>query len=116
MTLQRLERVQSTVSLEAEASEATAICKLPVEVSSDCRAGGCGQDIMEGSGQEEFERANPLPDSFTNGSRAMLATFITTGCDMVCCQLAPIMDKYSAHSSSEAMHVPGVTWIGQNPF
>lgn len=41
------------------------------------------QDLLPGTGQEEFEAANPLPESFLNGSRAMLATFITTGCDTV---------------------------------
>ncbi len=61
---------------------------------------------MEGNGQEEFERANPLPDSFTNGSRAMLATFITTGCDTVRCQLAPIVGI-----SYTPMHLLGIAWV-----
>jgi len=41
------------------------------------------QDILDGRGQADFEAANPLPESFMNGTRAMMATFITTGCDTV---------------------------------
>jgi hypothetical protein len=56
----------------------------PSGKTSDLGCVGCGfQDILDGNGQEEFEAANPLPESFVNGSRGMLATFITTGCDTV---------------------------------
>lgn len=41
------------------------------------------QDILDGRGQADFEAANPLPEIFMNGTRAMMATFITTGCDTV---------------------------------
>lgn len=41
------------------------------------------QELLDGDAQEEFEAANPLPDSFVNGTRSMLATFITAGCDTV---------------------------------
>jgi hypothetical protein len=43
------------------------------------------QDLLKDGGkeQEEFEAANPLPQSFLSRPRALLATFITTGCDIV---------------------------------